>query len=291
MIKGGIYTSNRTGDSVNVKGIDDAGRQKIKKLVNTGRVQKANKFADKMRIPKAPGAPVAPVDPQVTIKPIDFTPPTPAVKPPGASQDTLKTLFPSTRMFEPENYEGSPLYKFQVKEGLNQVSKSLAARGLTNSGYGIRKELDVPMMAAAQDTDRMTRVASENADRLKSFQDAEALRLERAGNAQWDRAFSLADLMASQSPWAAGLAGLNNTADLTSERGKSQANYLRDAYAKIFAAPGGGGGGGGGFVPQPLPSGPNNINITPAQIAADNASNNGWMNILTTGLGSLFGGN
>lgn len=204
-----------------------------------------------------------------------------------ASPGTVETLFPSTRMFEPKNYEGSPLYKFQVDQGQKQLAKSLAAKGLTNSGHAIEQELNIPLQAAAQDTDRMTRVASENADRLKSFQDNEALRLERAGNNQWDRSYSLASLMAQQSPWAGALAGLNNSADITSEAGKSQANFLKDYYKRIIAS-GGGGSGGSAATPLPLPTGPDYSNITPSQIAGDYSSNNGWMNILTKGLSNLF---
>jgi len=206
----------------------------------------------------------------------------------GPSPGTVETLFPSTRMFEPKNYEGSPLYQFQVKEGQKQLSKSLAARGLTNSGHAIEEELNIPLRAAAQDTDRMTRIASENADRLKSFQDNEALRLERAGNNQWDRSYSLAELMSRQSPWTAALAGLNNSADITSDAGQAQANFLKDYYQRIIASGGGGRGGGTAATPVPLPSGPDFTNIMPTQIGGDYSSNKGWIDILTKGISSLF---
>lgn len=224
-----------------------------------------------------------------TIQPVT-TPQAPpaAVTPPAAtppSQDQLETLFPSTRMFEPQNYEGSPLYQFQVKEGLDQVSKSLAARGLTNSGAGIRAELNVPMMAAAQDTDRMTRIASENANRLESFQNNEALRQERAGNNQWDRMYSLAQLMAQQSPWDAAVGGLDSSATIMNAQGQSQANFLKDYYQRIIAA---GGGGGGGGQPGVMPTGPDYSNIIPAQINANYDSSKGWGNIFTQALAGLF---
>lgn len=200
------------------------------------------------------------------------------------------TLFPNTRMFEPQNYEGSPLYQFQVKEGQKQLSRSLAAKGLSNSGHAIEEELNIPLRVAAQDTDRMTRVASENADRLSKYQSDEALRQERAGNNQWDRSFNLAELMSRQSPWAAATAGLNNTADLTQDAGNAQVNYLRDAFKKIIASSGGSGGSRGGSSGTPLtvPSGPNYSNITPQEIVGNNSSNNGWTNILTKALAGLL---
>lgn len=242
----------------------------------------------------AAATPVADAAP-TGVTPVDNSPIANAAPgtPSSPSPGTVETLFPSTRMFEPQNYEGSPLYKFQVQQGQKQLSKSLAARGLSNSGHAIEEELNIPLRAAAQDTDRITRIASENADRLKSFQDNEALRQERAGNTQWDRSFNLAELMANQSPWVGALAGLNNTANLTQDAGNAEANYLKEAYKRIIAASGGGGGGGsggGGSSAQPLtvPTGPNYSNITPQQIVANNSSNNGWTNILTTALAGLL---
>jgi len=287
------YFTSKLGTKINVGGLQGQQLNRVQKLANRGYGTKAAGIANKFqtKIPKVGINPITePTPPTTAVKPINFSPPgTVSANPgmPNAGRENANTLFPNTRMFEPQNYEGSPLYKFQVQEGQNQLTRSLAARGLSNSGKAIRDELNIPMMAAAQDTDRMTRVASENADRLQSMQQNEALRLERAGDNQWSRAFSLADLMASQSPWAAGLAGLNNSADLRKGKGDAKANYLRDAYGRVFG--GGGGGGGAARAPVPLPAGPNYTNLMPAQIAANGVSNNGWMDILTSGLGGLFG--
>ena len=235
-------------------------------------------------------APVTPAPtPETKIPKVDTTNTANAKPTPIATTNNADTLFPNERMFEPKNYEGSPLYQFQVKEGLEQVDKSLAARGLMNSGYGIRQELNVPMMAAAQDTDRMTRVAENNANRLENYQNNEALRQERAGNNQWDRSYSLAQLMAQQSPWNQAIAGLNNYADTTMNAGMSQADFVRDYYNRIIASGGGGGGrGGGGGMPMIIPPGPDYSNIIPAQINGSYASNNGWGNIFTGLISSLL---
>jgi hypothetical protein len=202
-----------------------------------------------------------------------------------ADPNLANTQFPSERLFEPQNYQGSPLYQFQVKSGEDQLAKSLAAKGLTGSGSAIQQEINVPLMAAAQDTDRMTQLATANANRLQTYQTNEADRLERAGNNQWDRSFNIAKLLADQSPWAAGLAGLNNTADLTKGLGDAQANYLKDAYGRVIAVRS---SPGQAFTPIPTPSGPNYSNITPAQIAGGQSSNNGWLNVLTNGLAGFF---
>lgn len=233
----------------------------------------------------AVAAPAAPLAPGAPAAPAPALPPTggPDPVPEGLSNEMMQTLFPSTRMFEPQNYGGSPLYQFQLQEGQKGLDRALAKQGMTKSGNAITENVNLPLRVAAQDTDRMTRIASENADRAKSFMDNEALRQERAGNSQWDRQLSLAQLMAQQSPWAGALAGLNNTADITNESGQAQANFLRDYYKKLI------GGGGGGGVPMQVPTGgPDYTNLMPAQSNAQFSSNNGWMNLLTQGLANLI---
>lgn len=214
-----------------------------------------------------------------TPDPVTTNPSPPLVDP----NKIAEGLFPSTRMFEPENYEGSPLYQFQLKEGQKQVARSLAKRGLTNSGHGIEQELDVPMRAAAQDTDRMTRIASENASRLERMQQNEALRQERAGNTQWDRSYSLAQLLAQQSPWDAAIGGLDASAGATQGMGQEQANWLRNYYQKVL------GGGGSTAQPIPLPGGPDYSGVDGAAINGQYSSNNGWFDLLQKGLMGIFG--
>lgn len=286
------YYTSPYGTRINVTGLSGNALNRVKSLANTAHGMQAQQFAQKQRtmIPRAQPAPApgqATIQPVGQPTPINFSntanaaPPTP---PPATSTDNTNTLFPTERIFEPKNYQGSPLYQFQVKQGQNQLAKSLAARGLTNSGKAIQDEVNIPLQAAAQDTERMTQLANQNADRLANIQQSEAGRLERQGNEQWNRAFNIAQLMAQQSPWATAVSGLNNTADILKRAGDAQANYLRDAYQRAA----GGGGGGRGFVPMALPTGPNYLNIIPAQNNASFSSNNGWLNLLTQGLSSLI---
>lgn len=301
--------TSKLGTDINIGGITGKPLQRIKRLANTGYGDRAAMVAkrNRMKIRRAGAPGTTPVtDTPATTTP-DYQIPAGEMNPtgpinfqpiadggpttPGApSQDQINTLFPSTRMFEPQNYEGSPLYQFQLKEGQKQVAKSLAARGLTGSGYGITQELNVPLRAAAQDTERMTQIASQNADRLKSFQDNEALRQERAGNNQWDRAYSVAELMARQSPYQSAIDGLNNSADSMLGAGSAQANFLKDYFKKVIAQGGGGGGGRGGSsgTPIPVPGAPNYINTQPTGISGNYSSNNGWLDLLTKGLSSFF---
>lgn len=287
------YFTSKYGTKINTTGLNQKQLGKVQTMANNKYGTKAQNFAQKIRKAGTPAAPAAPAAPVATQPPAPTQPAVdnanianpgmPAQQQPNA--DTTNTLFPSTRMFEPKNYEGSPLYQFQVKEGQKQLGRSLAARGLTNSGFGIEEELNIPLRAAAQDTDRMTRVASENADRLYNIQNNEALRLERQGNNQWDRQYQIAELMSRQSPWDAALKGLGATGDITKDQGQALINYLKDAYTRVG---GGGGGGGGGFVPAQIPGAPDYSNIDPTQIGGNYSSNKGWLNLLTQGLNALF---
>jgi len=137
------YYTSKYGTKINTTGITGKPLTKIQSLADSKYGTKAQALAQKQRlmIPK--------VGPPLTVAPTTETPaatqPAAATTPSTAAPGTPETLFPSTRMFEPENYQGSPLYQFQLKEGQKQVAKSLAARGLTNSGRGIEEELDVPL--------------------------------------------------------------------------------------------------------------------------------------------------
>lgn len=264
-------------------GIAKRKAQGISSPNDTMRLQQINKaiagLGNQGQLPDDNGA-VTPTPPAPTGTTTDGSGTTTTTDP-----NITNTLFPTAQLFE-KGYAGDPLYDWQVQQGLDQVDKSLAARGLSNSGAGIKAELQVPQQAAALATDRMQQLATDNANRLYNIQQNEANKLYNQGNDQWSHALSLAQLMADQSPWNAALAGLNNTATLTKEQGQALANYLAQAYRRAS----GGGGGGASFTPVPLPTGPDYSNITPTSIAGNASSNNGWLNVLTNSLSSLFGG-
>lgn len=287
------YFTSNAGRKINVTGITGKPLDRIQALANSNYGDKATALAKRQRlmIPKVPATPTS----------TSNTTPTPTLTNPpsvvGSNTSTYGTqsytgqgnnagVFPSERIFEPKNYQGSPLFQFQVQQGQDQLAKSLAAKGLTNSGYAIQEELNIPLRAAAQDTDRMTTLASQNADRLATMQENEAQRRERSGNDQWNRAFSIAQLMADQSPWTGALSGLNNYADITSQAGQAKSAFLKDMYRRILG--GGGSGGGGGGAAGATATGPDYTNIMPTQIGADYTSNQGWLNLITKGLANLF---
>lgn len=283
-----IFKSNY-GTKINIKGLNSKQVNKIQNLANNKYGTRAAKLADqwRTRIPKVPPPPTGggvTQGPPPATEPVVTPPPAPTAPDPQATQEVANNLFPTERMFEPKNYQGSPLYQFQVQQGQKQLGRSLSARGLTNSGKGIEEELNIPLRAAAQDTDRMSRVAENNANRLQTMQENEAMRRERAGNTQWDRQFSLAELMSRESPWNAALEGLGSYGDITGEAGKAYANYLRNAFTRAI----GGGRGGAGFTPKPLPGAPDTSYSDFARINNAGTSSNNWLQIIGQGLGSFF---
>lgn len=228
------YYIPKSGQQVKIGGLAAKPLNRVINLADQGKYGRANRVYQRQKNKGLLSQPAAAATPAAVAPAVAA--PTPVAAPAAtAAPNNTNTLFPNTRMFEPENYEGSPLYKFQVDQGQKQLAKSLASRGLTNSGYGIEQELGIPLRAAAADTQRMTDVASQNADRLATMQQNESGRLEREGNNQWNRMYQTAGLMAQQSPWQASLNGLDNSAIALGNRGQDQMNFLRDYYQKQFA--------------------------------------------------------
>lgn len=267
------YYIPKSGQKVKVGGLAEKPLNRVMSLADQGKFGRANRVYQRQKnkgllAQPAAAAPAA-VAPAVAA-------PTPAAAPAQqAAPSNANTLFPNSRMFEPENYEGSPLYKFQVQQGQKQLGKSLAARGLTNSGYGIEQELNIPLRAAAADTQRMTDVAQNNAERLATMQQNESGRLERQGNNQWNRMYQTAGLMAQQSPWQAALNGLDNSANALNNRGQDQMNFLKDFYQKQFAPAM---GPMAVTPPQSAPpiAQPNFVNTQVPQIVGEYSQGNQW---------------
>lgn len=219
------------------------------------------------------------------------TTPPPAAAPPvndTGTNNAANTIFPNSRMFEEENYAGSPLYQFQLKEGNKQLDRSLAKRGLSQSGAGIVEEIGMNNRIAAQDTDRMSRVAEGNASRLERMQLQESLRQERAGNTAFDQNLSIAELMSRSDPFQTAYDGKQTGAKVKQANATRHAAYLRSLY-DLMGSGGGGGAAAPGLPPLGIPSGPDNSGSTLAGVNADNASNSDWMKWLQQGLGSYLG--
>lgn len=228
------YYIPKSGQQVKIGGLAEKPLNRVIGLADQGKFGRANKVYQRQKNKGLLSQPTA-ATPTAAAPAVAAPTPVAAAPAQQAAPSNANTLFPNSRMFEPQNYEGSPLYKFQVQQGQKQLGKSLASRGLTNSGYGIEQELNIPLRAAAQDTERMQNVAMDNANRLQSMQENEAMRLERQGNNQWNRMYQTAGLLAQQSPWQAAVNGLDNSANALNNRGQDQMNFLKDFYQKQFA--------------------------------------------------------
>jgi hypothetical protein len=68
-------------------------------------------------------------------------------------------------MYEPENFEGSPLYQFQKQKGMHDLEKLMAARGLTNSGAEIQANSDFLAQLGATEAEKQRQYAQGDLDR------------------------------------------------------------------------------------------------------------------------------
>lgn len=67
--------------------------------------------------------------------------------------------------YEPKNFEGSPMYQFQKQEGMKDLEKLMAARGLTGSGAEIQANSDFLAQLGATEADKQRQYAQADAER------------------------------------------------------------------------------------------------------------------------------
>lgn len=190
--------------------------------------------------------------PPPTTTPASTTPASPTTDPTAAA----KALFPGVEAFLPQNYEGSPLYQFQKKQGLGDLQALLAARGLTNSGAEIEANTKFLNQLGANEADRAQGIATNNADRLQQMSQFETNRQDTQGQAQMDNLYRFTQLMLGQSPMTQAYDATGKSADTTVAGANSQAKLMSDLYTRLF----GGGGASAGPAPTytpPYPSAPN----------------------------------
>jgi len=180
--------------------------------------------------------------------PVQATDPTkPAVPQGNPTGANTNALFPNVRTFLPENWQGSPMYKFQMGQATDQLNKLMAARGLTGSGAENQALIDASSRIGAQESDRMQQMAQTEADRLERMQEAQALRQERTGNNQFDRMMQLLNFIQNQSPMPYAMNQLTAGQNMTVDQANMMAKYL----AKLYQRPTIGAGGGGNYQSMP----------------------------------------
>ena len=199
-----------------------------------------------------------------------------------------KKLFPSFTSFIPSNYEASPLYQFQQKEGNKALEQYYASRGLTNSGAegeGVRK---FTTELGAAEADRMLNVAQQEANRYYQMLTDEADRNRAVSNDQWARFQDLLGYSERNDPSDKAFEALKLLAETGNLKRSDLADYMSKNYERPTVGAGGGGGGtssAGTFIPS-FPNNPNqtNSNLLAAYLGAgNNSSTNSIISNLLSG--------
>lgn len=90
---------------------------------------------------------------------------------PGANPDDN-----TMRAYEPQFFEGSPMYQFQKQKGLSDLEKLMASRGLTNSGAELQANSDFLANINAQEAEKQRGYAEAEAERKRRAIETETAR-------------------------------------------------------------------------------------------------------------------
>lgn len=226
-----------------------------------------------------------------------------------AIMDMLTGGMSTTRAYEPQNFEGSPLYQFQKQKGMQDLEKLMAARGLTNSGAEIQANSDFLAQLGATEAEKQRQYAQGDMDRTMGgmFNLAGLDRADRQmnweqNNANLDRLIGLQQYETGRSDAARErdrnfltqiltLQAQNPIADqsfrATGERSQyekalqdSLAAFISNNYQRQISS----GGGGAGLPPPPQQSG-SGLNIAQLLLNYGNRADN--QGLWGTILGSL----
>ena len=82
--------------------------------------------------------------------------------------DAMKGGVGTMSAYEPQNFQGSPLYQFQKDKGMQDLQKLMASRGLTNSGAEIQANSNFLSELNAQEAEKQRQYAESDANRAQS---------------------------------------------------------------------------------------------------------------------------
>ena len=204
----------------------------------------------------------------------------------SAVDAATKALYPSLNYQLPENYEGSPMYKFQMEQGNKALNRKLAQRGLLDSGAEIQATNELSQSVGAQESDRLRGDFQTEADRYERVSANEANRLQRDEDSNWNRRIDVVNTLLKQTPMNEAYSGTGRYADTAVTRGKAKASNTANNYNRVSA---GGGRSQAPFVP-PQASGPDYSQAELINAMLGNSSSRGNGNIVDSFFGSLFGG-
>ncbi len=227
---------------------------------------------------KAPGSVTqTPAAPAATPAPVAQVPAQPATSNPGL----FSSLFPANRSFEPTNYEGSPLYKFQSDEGLRKLAEANSARGLTDSSTERENNRKFLLELGAKEADTQRGYAQQDADRLNQIQQFESSRLSNREDSAYNNLFRLLEIMQQDNPYATGVGAAGSLASSVTDSTK----WLADQQAGNYARLSGGGGGGGG---NSTPATPSQGNLSAVKALTSASSNNLLTNLVNSIISKVF---
>lgn len=215
------------------------------------------------------------------------TTPSTATNQPAATQDPQATQ-PTPQMrtyrdFLPSNIEASPLYQWRLQEGQKALDSQLAAQGLTGSGKQIKEAVGLTNQLSAEELDRATKLAQDEANRYERVTQNQADFAAGREDAQTGNLFRLASMYLDQNPMNYALQGTNQYANTLGQQGNNNANVRADNYRRVS---------GGARGPAPVydpgyPSGPNYSQSNIIQAGNGYSNTRGWSNALSNFLGSL----
>lgn len=196
-----------------------------------------------------------------------------------------KALYPSMNYQLPENYEGSPMYKFQMEQGNKALNRKLAQRGLLDSGAEIESTNQLSQSVGAQESDRLRQDFQTEADRYERVSANEANRRQTDEQNNWSRRMDVINQLTKQTPMNEAYNGTGRYADTQKERGKARSSNTANNYNRVSA---GGRRSQAPFVP-PQASGPDYSQAELINAMFGNSSSRGNGNILDSFLGSFLG--
>lgn len=247
--------------------------------------------------------------------------PTPAAAPTvadlsGYQSPMTKALFEAMKQglntmqaYEPQNFEGSPLYQFQKQKGMQDLEKLMAARGLTGSGAEVQANADFLSNIGAQESEKQRQYADQAAQRaqqamqfIANFDAQDRQNLVDQWNKNLDRQTNIQQFEANRQDTRDSLAtnflmnilnmqsdnniaqmaqnGMNNQTDLTKALLGMTTNNIAANTPRVYA--------GGGGAPPPPQSGMSNVEL--AKILSNYGNRAGNNDTINTIIKTLFGG-
>lgn len=223
-----------------------------------------------------------------------------------ALQSALANSYSSASMYEPQNFEGSPLYQFQKQKGLRDLERLMSARGLTNSGAEIEANSNFLNELNATEAEKQRQYAEKQADRnqaalqwMAGYDQADRRMIQEQLNSDLDRRNRAAEFEATRSD-ALRTGNMSNLLELLRIQSQNQipglavegqnkkaeldaaiANAIASATAANYSR-------GGGSPPPPAPYDTSGLDI--ASILMGSANNSNGNDVVNSILNSILGG-